>query len=236
MRKLFVILAIAAALTNFVTLSAYADLVGTSITFTLTDFPDSVTSITTTVGGGPTVVDDVGVYSFVLPTAGGGDTLYIYFYTTDGAPIAASSTADWEIDASIPLTQAVTFDGIENQWTTTNQSNAPSGVGGIPVPESSLTPSGFDNFAGFGPLGVGYVNGYGTTGNAFSDPLAAGIFLLPTFVDPYSYAIANGIPLDASGFNIALHFDPVSVPEPITLLFLVPGLVGLAAIRRKVKK
>ena len=114
------------------------------------------------------------------------------------------------------LTQAANFNGIEDQWTT-GGANPPNGLGGTPVPLASLTPSGFINFAGTGPLGDGYVNGFGTTGNPFSNLIAAGPQDFPTFVDPYSLAnTGGGIPTDANGFNIAYHFAPSPCPPPLS--------------------
>ena len=180
------------------------------MTFALTNFPGEVTAITSTIGGGLTTVGTVQVFSLQIPTGGGGEWDYFYLSTSDDGPLAANSAQNWRIDANFTLTQAVNFNGIEDQWTT-GGANPPNGLGGTPVPVASLTPSGFINFAGTGPLSDGYVNGYGTTGSPFSNPIAAGPSDFPTFVNPYSYAnTGGGIPTDADGFNIAWHFDPPS--------------------------
>jgi len=237
MRKLLVILGITVALSGFMTPSARAGLMEPSLTFTLTNFPGGVTSIASTIGGGLTAVGTVQVFSVQVPTVGGGEWDFFYFSTSDGGPLAANSALTWQIDAKFTLTQAVNFNGIEDQWTTGGAS-PPSGLGGTPVPLASLTPSGFINVAGSGPLGDGYVNGYGTTGSPFSNPIPSGLADFPTFVSPYSYAnTGGGIPTNADGFNIAYHFDQQTpVPLPPTMLFLGPGLIGLVGFRRKFKK
>ena len=234
MKRLVIILGIAVALSGFMTLSARAGLMDPSLTFTLTNFPGGVTSITSTLGGGLTTVGTVQVFSLQLATAGGGEWDYFYFSTSGGGPLAANSASNWEIDANFTLTQAANFDGIEVQWTT----NPGNGLGGTPVPLASLIPSGFINVAGNGPLNAGYVNGYGTTGSPFSNPIASGLNDFPTFVNPYSYAnTGGGIPTDADGFNIAYHFDPETpTPVPPTMLLLGPALIGLVGFRRKFKK
>jgi hypothetical protein len=236
MKKLFVVLGAAVALSGFMTLSAHAAFMDPSLTFTLTNFPGGVTSISSTMGNGLTTAGTVQVYSFQLPTAGGGEWDYINFSTSDGGPLAANSALTWEIDTNFTLSQAANFDGIEVQWTT-GGANPPSGLGGTPVPLASLTPSDFINVAGTGPIGDGYVNGYGTTGTAFNDPIAAGAQDFPTYVNPYSFAnTGGGIPTDADGFNIAYHFDPQTpVPLPTTMLLLAPALIGLVAFKRKFK-
>jgi hypothetical protein len=134
----------AIALAGFMTLSAHAVLMDPSVSFTLTNFPGGVTSITSTLGGGLTTVGDVQVFSLQLP-AGGGEWDYFYFSTADGGPLAANSALNWEIDANFTLAQAANLNGIEDQWTT-GGANPHSGLGGTPVPLASLTPSGFDNF------------------------------------------------------------------------------------------
>jgi hypothetical protein len=234
--RLVVILAMVVALTGFMTLNAHAGLMAPSLTFNLTNFAGGVTSITSTIGGGLTTVGTVQVFSVQIPTAGGGEWDIFYFSTSDGGPLAANSALNWQIDANFTLTQAVILNGIENQWTT-GGANPPNGLGGTPVPLASLTPSGFINVAGTGPIGDGYVNGYGTTGSPFSNALAAGLIDFPTFVSPYSYAsTGGGIPADANGFNIAFHFDPAPVPLPPTMLLFGPALIGLVGFRNKFKK
>ncbi len=237
MKRLVIILGIAVALSGFMTLSARAGLMDPSLTFTLTNFPGGVTSITSTIGGGLTTVGTVQVFSVQVPTGGGGEWDFFYFSTSNGGPLAANNALNWQINAQFTLTQAVNFNGIEDQWTT-GGANPPSGLGGTPVPLASLTPSGFINVAGTGPLGDGYVNGYGTTGSPFSNPIASGLNNFPTFVNPYSYAsTGGGIPTSADGFNIALHFDPQTpIPIPSTMLLLGSPLIGLVGFRRKFKK
>ncbi len=223
--RLAVISAMAIALAGFMTLSAHAGLMGPSVTFNFTNFPGGATSITENLGGGLSSSGDVQVFSFQVPTGGGGEWDYFFFSTISGGPLAANSALNWQIATNFTLTQAANFNGIENQWTT-------GGFAGTPVPLALLTPSGFDNVAGTGPVGVGYVNGFGTTGSAFSDPLASGAYDFTTFVDPYSYAhTGGGIPLDANGFNIAYHFAPV--PLPGTLPLVLSGLGALVAWRRR---
>jgi hypothetical protein len=221
--RMVVILAMVVALTGFMTLSAHAGLMGPSVTFNLTNFPGGATTITETLGSGLSSSGDVQVYSFTVATAGGGEYDYFFFNTISGGPLAANSAALWQIDANFTLTQAVNFNGIEDQWTT-------GGFSGTPVPLASLTPSGFINVAGTGPIGDGYVNGYGTTGSAFSDLIAAGLQDFPTFVSPYSFAnTGGGIPTAANGFNIVYHFDPVPLPGSVFLFG--SGFLGLAGWR-----
>ncbi len=231
--RLVVILAMVVALAGFMTLSAQADLVGPSVTFTLTNFPGA-TSITSTIGApGITTVGDVQVFSVATPTAGGGEWVDFFFSTASGGPLAVNSNALWQIDANFTLTQAANFNGIEDQWTTGGAS-PPNGLGGTAVPLASLTPSGFINVAGTGPIGDGYVNGYGTTGTPFSDLISSGPQDFATFVSPYSFAnTGGGIPTDANGFNIALHFDPVPLPPAVLLLGV--GLLRLGGYMRRKK-
>ncbi len=212
---------------------------GPDITFDLTNFPGGVTSISSTLDNGLTTSGSVQVFTLQLATSGGGEWDDFYFSTSNGGPLAANSSLNWEIDSLFTLTQAANFDGIEDQWTT-GGANPPNGLGGTPVPLADLTPSGFINYAGNGPLGPGYVNGYGATGNpditAFSDPIAAGAQDFPTFVDPYSYAnTGGGIPADADGFNIAFHFDAVPEPSTLALSLLLGGLGMFTGWRRRRK-
>lgn len=236
--RLAVILVMVVALAGFMTLSAHAGLMGPSVTFNLTNFAGGVTAITSTLNGPLTTVGNVQVLSIQFPTGGGGEWDFFYFSTKpDGPsplPLAANPNANWQIDALFTLSQAVKFNGIEDQWTT-GGAIPPNGLGGTAVPLASLTPSGFINVAGVGPFGDGYVNGFGTTGSPFSDLIPSGPQDFPTFVDPYSFANTNGgIPLDANGFNIALHFDPVTpVPLPGTLPLVLSGLGALVAWRRR---
>ncbi len=174
MKRLVIILGFAVALSGFNALRARASIMNPSLSFTLTNFPGGVTSISSTIGAGLTTVGTVQVFSVQTPTAGGGEWDDFFFSTSDGGPLAANGAALWQIVANFTLNQAANFNGIEDQWTT-GGANPPNGLGGTPVPLASLTPSGFINFAGTGPLGDGYVNGFGTTGGTFSDPIAAGI-------------------------------------------------------------
>jgi hypothetical protein len=242
MKRLAIFLVFAAAFVGFSTVRARASIMNPSLSFTLTNFPGGVTSISSTIGAGLTTVGTVQVFSVQTPTAGGGEWDDFFFSTSDGGPLAANSAALWQIVANFTLSQAANFDGIENQWTT-GGANPPNGLGGTPVPLASLTPSGFDNFAGSGPLGVGYVNGYGATGNplitTFSSLFAAGSNDFPTFVSPYSFAnTGGGIPTDADGFNIALHFDPVAqTPEPSAIIiWSMLGAVGMSIGWRRRQK
>ena len=129
MKRLVVILGMAVALSGFRTLSARAGLMDPSLTFTLTNFPGGVTSIASTIGGGLTTVGTVQVFSVQVPTVGGGEWDYFYFSTLDGGPLAADSSLNWQIDANFTLTQAVNFNGIEDQWTTGGV-DPPSGLSG----------------------------------------------------------------------------------------------------------
>lgn len=221
-----VILTMLVALAGFMTLSAHAGLMGPSVTFNLTNFPGA-SSITATLGGGLSTVGDVQVFIAQVPTGGGGEWDDFFFSTVSGAPIGVNPALLWQINALFTLTQAVKFNGIEDQWTT-------GGFAGTPVPLADLKP-GFINFPGTGPLGDGYVNGFGTTGFPFTNLIGAGPQDFPTFVDPYSFAnTGGGIPLDANGFNIALHFDPVTpVPLPGTLPLVLSGLGALVVWRRR---
>jgi hypothetical protein len=239
MKRLLTILGLVVAFSGFSTISARASIMNPNLSFTLTNFPGGVTSISSTIGAGLTTVGTVQVFSVQTSTPGGGEWDDFFFSTSDGSPIAANSAALWEVVANFTLNQTANFNGIEDQWTT-GGANPPNGLGGTPVPLASLTPSGFINFAGTGPLGDGYVNGYGTTGNPFSDIVAAGAQNFPTFVSPYSYAnTGGGIPTDADGFNIAFHFDPVAQTTPEPSAIIVWSLLGIAGIgigwRRRLK-
>ena len=234
MKPLAISLGIAAALSGLAAPSARAQIMNPDVTFTLQNFPGGVTSLSSTIGNGLTTVGTVQVFTVQVPTPGGGEWDDFFFSTADGSPLAANSALNWAISAAFTLSQSASFDGIENQWTT-GGANPPNGLGGTPVPLADLTPSGFDNYAGNGPLGPGYVNGYGASGNAlitsFSAALPAGPEVFPTFVDPYSFAnTGGGIPTDADGFNIAFHFDPLSaVPEPGALALVCAGGAALLA-------
>ena len=229
MRNLGRLVVISVALTGFGTWSAHADLMGDSVTFGFTNFPGSPSPITVTLGGGSGSSGDVTAFMTRVPTPGGGEWDYFYISTLSGGPLAADSSQLWQIDSNITLNQAVIFDGIEDQWT----------ENGTPVPAGSLN-SGFINIPGFGPLGDGFVNGYGTFDTSFvplplfNDPVAAGPLDFPTFVNPYSFAnTGGGVPLDANGFNLALHFDPT--PEPGTFTLLASGLLPILGWRRPAK-
>jgi hypothetical protein len=227
MRILGRLVVISAALTGLGTWSAQADLMGDSVTLGLTNFPGSPSPITVTLGGGSSSSGDVVAFMTRVPTPGGGEWDYFYLSTISGGPLAADSSQLWRIDTNFTMNQATVLDGIEDQWTVDN----------TPVPAASLTPSGFINVAGFGPLSDGYVNGYGTFDTSFNplapfnDPVSAGPQDFPTFVNPYSFANTGGsIPTDANGFNFAYHFDPV--PEPGTSILLSSGLLPILGWRR----
>jgi hypothetical protein len=227
MRKLLVILAIAAALTNFMTLSASATGIpnGSTVTFTFTDFPQAG-PIATTFGGGPTISGNLEIYDFSVGTPGGGVWDYFHVATTDGSPIGVSPSADWSVTMNYLLSQAVYFDGAERQWL----------LGTAPTPAAPLTSWGSGLTPIVGPLGPGYGGGYGTTGAPFSALLPAGpeTSWREVFVNPYSSAASNGVSPAATGYYFAYHFQPV--PAPSALLLLGPGLAGLAAVRKRFKK
>ena len=132
------------------------------VTFTLQNFPGGVTSLSSTIGNG---VDHcrhrAGLYG---PSSDAGRRRVGRFLLFDGGRGPAGSEQRPELgnQPAFTLSQSASFDGIENQWTT-GGANPPNGLGGTPVPLADLTPSGFDNYAGNGPLGPGYVNGYGAS-------------------------------------------------------------------------
>lgn len=244
MKRFVLILGVIVSLMGFATLGAHAALIatGSPVSYALTNMPTSLpdgTPIPSTFNTpGLTVAGDVQIFSTQVATGGGGEWDFFFFSTADGAPIGTNPNAFWQIVPSFILTQAVNFNGIEDQWTT-GGANPPNGLGGTPVPAADLN-EGFINFVGTGPLGDGFVNGFGTAGvgvGSFSDPLAAGLTPFPQFVSPYSFAnTGGGVPTDADGFNLALHFDPqvppTATPEPATLLLMGLGLAGAAFLRR----
>lgn len=239
MKRFFVIVGFAVALSGFSALDARASIMNPNLTFTLTNFPGGVTSISSTIGGPLSTVGTVQVFSVQTSTPGGGEWDDFFFSTSDGGPLAANPAVLWQVAANFTLNQAANFNGIEDQWTT-GGANPPNGLGGTPVPLASLTPSGFINFAGTGPLGVGYVNGYGTTGGTFSNLVASGTQSFAQFVSPYSYAnTGGGIPTNANGFNIAFHFDPIpqTTPEPSAIIvWSLLGIVGASFGWRRRRK
>ena len=133
MKRLVIILGVAVALSGFMAVSARAGLMAPSVTFNLTNFPGA-SSITATLGGGLSTVGDVQVFIAQVPTGGGGEWDFFYFSTVDGGPLAADSTLLWQIDANFTLTQAVYFNGIEDQWTTGGVGAGLGGLDGTPVP------------------------------------------------------------------------------------------------------
>jgi hypothetical protein len=228
MRKLLVILAITAALTNFTALTAHATgliPVGSTVTFSLTDFPGASSTISTTFGGGATVSGNLEIFDFAVGTPGGGEWDYFQLTTTDGSLIGATASGYWSIHMNYVLSQPVYFDGVERQWLD----------GTTPTPANPSTNWGVGNPV-FGPIGNGYGNGYGTTGSPFSALIAGGpeTNWLEVYVTPYSYAASNGVDPAATGYYFAYHFDPV--PVPASLFLLGPGLLGLVGMRRRLKK
>ena len=71
--RLVVILAMVVALAGFMTLSAQADLLAPSVTFNFTNFAGGATSITEDLGSGVSSSGDMQVFSFTVPTTGGGE-------------------------------------------------------------------------------------------------------------------------------------------------------------------
>jgi hypothetical protein len=229
--KVVFILVMLVAFTSFMNLTAQAAglLPGSSLTFNFTNFPGASspgasTSISTTFGGN--TIDSVNhlqVFSFSVPTGGGGEWDYFHLATTDGSPIGAFTNGYWSIHMDFVMGQAVFFDGVERQWLD----------GTNPTPANPNTNWGVGAPLTIGPIGNGYGNGYGTDGpDTFSYLVAAGPFTnwFEIYVNPYSTAALNGVDAAADGYYFAYHF---TAPLPGTLPLVLSGLGVLVAVRRR---
>jgi len=92
------------------------------------------------------------------------------------------------------------------------------------------------SFNGISAPGNGIL-GYGFVSSGFTTPFPAGsVDRDQISVGPYSLVTSGGInPSAANDFAFALHFDPLSVPEPCAMLLLGSCLAGLAVLRKKLR-
>jgi hypothetical protein len=205
--------------------------IGSSLTFGGNNLPgactDTTCSDTVTFSSTPVLIDGgaLSLYETQVATGPDGEWDVWHLTTTSGGSLAGDTGAYWAIVMDYTLSAAVNFDAVADQWT----------VNGTPV-------SPLFNFGGIccamasNPILPG--EAYYESG--FSGLLPAGVQSdwRQIFVDPYSFVTAGGIPLDANGFNFALHFTlqtPVSTPEPASVALLGVALLGLGLTKSRRK-
>jgi uncharacterized protein (TIGR03437 family) len=178
--------------------------IGSSLTFNLTNAPDTFTA-TTTFSSTPVTVDNgaLKVWQTQTATAANAEWDVFYMQTTSGGPLAGNINADWQIVLDYDLSAAADFDQVANQWLVNGTPVSPitNGIGSICC--AALT----------NPIlpGPAYYN------SGFSGALAAGVQSgwRQVFVDPYNFVTSGGInPSTANEFIFALHFT-LQAPGPV---------------------
>jgi len=177
---------------------------GSSLTYTMTNAPDTFTA-TTTFSSTPVTVDNGAVKIWQTQTATAANAEWDVFYmeTTSGGPLAGAIDGNWQIVINYDLSAAADFDQVVNQWLVNGTPVSPltNGIGSIccATTTNPIIP------------GAAYYN------SGFSGALAAGVQTnwRQIYVDPYSLVSNGGIDAStANEFIFGLHFT-LQPPGPV---------------------
>ena len=170
--------------------------IGSSLTFSGTNAPDTYSAVTT-FGPTPVLVDNgaLKIWQQQVATGPNGEWDVFYMQTTGGGPVAGNTNANWNIVIDYTLSRPAYFDGVVNQWLVNGTPVSPltNGIGTLccALPTNPILPG--DAY---------YASGFSSALDAGDHPNWQQIF-----VDPYSYVASGGInPSTANEFIFALHF------------------------------
>jgi len=175
--------------------------VGSALTWTATNAPDTYT-VNTTFSSTPLTVDNgaATIWQEQVPTGSNGEWDIFYLKTTSGGPLASNLGAYWGITIGFTFTAPVYSDGVVTQWMVNGQpvSNITDGIGTICCASAS------------NPILPGW--SYYNMGNG-AEPAGPQNDWKEIYVQPYSYVSAGGIdPNTANEFVFALHFTLQTLP------------------------
>jgi PEP-CTERM motif len=197
--------------------------VGGTIAVSVTDSP-LATNFTqnVTLGDGTTILDqgELTLTQTIIPAGPGAQWLVLDFEATGAQLLAGDPNADWEIDATAPVSSPGQISAWFCDWSVNGTLfNATDPIGGF--------------FAQPNPLGSDPANVFGWPGEPW--PVTTSFDSLAG-LSPYSYLTAGGLdPGAVNGFVMGSLLTPASVPEPSSLALAAIGAmaVGGLALRHR---